>query len=317
MDVKNRLLSVVVFEDNEWLDKYCELINEGKKKEKKSNEPIQIHHILPRFFYKRLGVPVDNSLENTVELSFNQHILAHYLLYNCSLGDMKQANLNAFALLTRGKQIENFDAMDVEKQKEAYQKWIDSLSKAVICLETKEFYSSAKEACRKTGVDYSSISKCCKGRKLTAGGYHWKFFEDYNNNVEIKYIGGYKKHKKTRIQEPTLPIKVINLDTNKIYDSVSQAGRDTNTNESCIRDVLRGKCCTAGGYRWQRYEDYLAGKVIDTSRKKTKSVRNIETNATYPSIAEASRQMKIDKSQIARCCRGESKTAGGYHWEYA
>ena len=35
MDIKNKLLSAVVFEDNEWLDKYCELINEGKKKEKK------------------------------------------------------------------------------------------------------------------------------------------------------------------------------------------------------------------------------------------------------------------------------------------
>lgn len=317
MNIKDRLLLTSIFEDNEWLDKYCELVDKKEKKRKNLDERTQIHHILPRYYYKQLGIPIDNSLENTVELSFNQHILAHYFLYNCSLGGMKQANLGAFALLTGGKRIKNFDAIDLKEQKETYQKWVDSLSKSVICLETKEFYSSAKEACRRTGIDYSSISKCCKGRKLTAGGYHWKFFEDYNNNIEIEYIGGYKKRKKTKRQEPALPIKVINLDTNRVYDNVRQAGRETNTNESCIRDVLKGKCCTAGGYRWQRYEDYLAGKTVDTSRKKTKPVKNVETNAAYPSIAEASRQTKIDKSQIARCCRGESKTAGDYHWEYA
>lgn len=150
-----------------WIDQWRE------KEEKNPNELTQIHHILPRFFYKQLGIPVDNSSENTVELSLNQHILAHYFLYNCSLGDMKQINLGAFALLTKGEQIENFDAIDIEEQKRVYQKWLDSVSKKVLCLETKESYPSAKEACRKTGIDYSSISKCCKGRKLTAGGYHW------------------------------------------------------------------------------------------------------------------------------------------------
>ena len=120
MDIKNKLSSIPIFEDNEWLDKYCELVSE--EKEKNLDEPKQIHHILPKHYYKRLGIPVDNSSENTVELSLNQHILAHYFLYNCSLGIMKQTNLGAFVLLTRGKQIENFDAIDIEEQKEIYQK---------------------------------------------------------------------------------------------------------------------------------------------------------------------------------------------------
>ena len=40
-------------------------------------------------------------------------------------------------------------------------------------------------------------------------------------------------------------------------------------------------------------------------------------NIIYPSVAEASIQTKIHKDGIAKCCRGERKTAGGYHWEYA
>lgn len=36
-------------------------------------------------------------------------------------------------------------------------------------------YMSMKEAERQTGINYSSISKCCLGKGLTAGGYIWKF----------------------------------------------------------------------------------------------------------------------------------------------
>lgn len=31
------------------------------------------------------------------------------------------------------------------------------------------------EACRKTGVCYQNIYKCCKGKRETAGGFQWKY----------------------------------------------------------------------------------------------------------------------------------------------
>ena len=36
-------------------------------------------------------------------------------------------------------------------------------------------WPSVREAKRKLGIDNSSISRCCKGRQRTAGGYIWKF----------------------------------------------------------------------------------------------------------------------------------------------
>ena len=36
-------------------------------------------------------------------------------------------------------------------------------------------YDSAREAARKTGIDYGNISKCCNGRYKTAGGFIWKY----------------------------------------------------------------------------------------------------------------------------------------------
>ena len=47
--------------------------------------------------------------------------------------------------------------------------------KIVICIETQEKFSSEKEAQYKTGIDNSSIAKCCKGKRKTAGGYHWQY----------------------------------------------------------------------------------------------------------------------------------------------
>lgn len=49
------------------------------------------------------------------------------------------------------------------------------LSKKVLCIETGEVFESTKDACRKTGIVYSSISRVCNGKYETAGGYHWHY----------------------------------------------------------------------------------------------------------------------------------------------
>jgi hypothetical protein len=51
-------------------------------------------------------------------------------------------------------------------------------SKSVICIETNKVYSGTREAERDTGIEHSSISKCCKGKLKTAGGCTWKY--NYN-----------------------------------------------------------------------------------------------------------------------------------------
>ncbi len=47
--------------------------------------------------------------------------------------------------------------------------------KKVICLETKIEYASTKEAGKQNDVDPSCITKCCRGKRHTAGGYHWDY----------------------------------------------------------------------------------------------------------------------------------------------
>lgn len=47
--------------------------------------------------------------------------------------------------------------------------------KTVMCIETGRAYSSSREASRQLGIDNSGITKCCKGKRQTAGGYHWRY----------------------------------------------------------------------------------------------------------------------------------------------
>ena len=48
-------------------------------------------------------------------------------------------------------------------------------TKKVQCIETGEIFSSIANATRKYGGD---IKACVKGRQKTAGGFHWRYFEE-------------------------------------------------------------------------------------------------------------------------------------------
>lgn len=56
--------------------------------------------------------------------------------------------------------------------------------------------------------------------------------------------------------------------------------------------------------------------AFETELHKTKKVLCIETNIEYRSAREAERKTKICNSHISRCCNGNRKTAGGFHWKF-
>lgn len=48
-------------------------------------------------------------------------------------------------------------------------------SKPIVCVETNIFYFGLMEAERQTSVPHGNISKCLKGQRETAGGFHWQY----------------------------------------------------------------------------------------------------------------------------------------------
>ena len=49
--------------------------------------------------------------------------------------------------------------------------------KPVICIENQHVYPNAHVAHKETGIQQSSISNCCNGKAITAGGFHWFFLD--------------------------------------------------------------------------------------------------------------------------------------------
>ena len=77
MNLKEKLLSLDVVSDNEYLDKYVKLI-EYNRNTKREKFKTQMHHIVPRSYYKHCQKHVDNSKHNLVYLTHRNHVLAHY-----------------------------------------------------------------------------------------------------------------------------------------------------------------------------------------------------------------------------------------------
>ena len=59
-----------------------------------------------------------------------------------------------------------------------------SNKKKVKCVETEEVYESASEAMRQTGI--KNIDACARGKNKTAGGYHWEYVEEENEEEREK-----------------------------------------------------------------------------------------------------------------------------------
>lgn len=52
--------------------------------------------------------------------------------------------------------------------------------------------------------------------------------------------------------------KVINLDTEEVFNSIKEASNKFNLKDTHITRVCKGKRNKTGGYRWQYYEEYMA-----------------------------------------------------------
>ena len=75
-------------------------------------------------------------------------------------------------------------------------------------------------------------------------------------------------------------------------------------------------------HQWQKDNKEIFSNIIRENQKKAsearkKKVKCIEKNIIFESASEAARQLNLSSgSHISAVCRGERKTAAGYHWEF-
>ena len=126
----------------------------------------------------------------------------------------------------------------------------------VICTTTMEKFYSLKEAGEYYGVHHVNIGKCCKymrgddvkkvikhvGKLEDGTPLCWQYYEDYlENGIKTPEERDTSKVPRKRI---------ICLDTNITYESLTAASKETGIGSKSISHCLTGRSKTAGGYRW-------------------------------------------------------------------
>lgn len=80
------------------------------------------------------------------------------------------------------------------------------------------------------------------------------------------------------------------------------------------------KCAKCGkSYRMRLYAHKAGSRCpycgrTNNAKVHRKKVKNLDTGEIYDSLDEAAKAINRTPSNISACCRGKSKTAGGYHW---
>lgn len=98
----------------------------------------------------------------------------------------------------------------------------------------------------------------------------------------------------------------------KSTGNTNATGKHNISNDSKTRMLLAHKGKTSP-FKNKKHSAEAKSKL---SLNHSKKVICLETNEVYLSSLDASKKLNIP-NHIGRCCRGERKTCGGYHWKWA
>lgn len=94
-----------VFEYNQHFVEMMNIINRSRLNHPKEGHK---HHIIPRCWFKMNNIPIDNSKDNLVLLSYEDHIKVHKLAFLCAKGSTFKGKMAyAYHRLTKGDVVSN------------------------------------------------------------------------------------------------------------------------------------------------------------------------------------------------------------------
>jgi group I intron endonuclease len=103
----------------------------------------------------------------------------------------------------------------------------------------------------------------------------------------------------------------------RTFGSIEDATRETGADGSHICKVSKGERKTAGGFHWKfvQEEDVQTNEPLKFTTIQQWSFDLSTLIAEYDTIREASEASKADVRGISRCCKGNSRSAGGFKWK--
>lgn len=129
-----------------------------------------------------------------------------------------------------GYNIKSFDTVAINK-----------LERAIIDIDTGEIFSGTSECARQLGISQGDITRVCNRLSGSINGRRFMYVDEYEEKGIIEYIP-IENHGQSK--------KVKCIETNEIFESTHDAGREMNLNFRLISSVCNGKRKTTGGYHF-------------------------------------------------------------------
>lgn len=331
--LKQIFLNLGSFSDNEYLDKYCNLIFQHLDFPREIGK-TQRHHFIPICYYKQkynchsrkdAGLYARSDENNfIINLPYKNHILAHYYLSLFSEDRLLRGLFNAFDKQLRGnpnKGESNSEAtikkyladLELEKYQELYEKAKALEFRPIICIETQEVFKSIKDASRwlnSDGISKHRISApALRSNESTRGGYHWAYLEDVTKQDSLKAFKGKPPYFKF-----TRKIMIICIETQQLFESTKDVEKTFGFFKGSIRRVLNfpeKSNNLFGGYHWAYVDDVekiksmenFIGKPSETKEERRERIAaKIRQNSRPRTYSQEYREVLSKRSSKSVVC---------------
>ena len=134
------------------------------------------------------------------------------------------------------KQEENYD-------KEKIYKKFNIVCQLDLNGKLLNYWLNAEIASENTNTSVGNLRSCLVGQRKKANEFQWCYYKDLPNRINKKY----------EIKKQTKKVAQYDLEGNliKIFDSASQAAKETGTNLTKISAVCHGTRKTSNRYKWK------------------------------------------------------------------
>ena len=136
--------------------------------------------------------------------------------------------------------------------------------------------------------------------------YYIQKFDSFHNGYNSDRGGGFKK---------TIYQYNLTGELESTFQSLEEASKSSSISEESISHACIGDRKTSNGFYWTYTSTFDLKEDI---RKKKVILYDYEGELVkvFDSISEASKATEVNKSSIAKCCRGERKKAGDFIWKF-
>lgn len=207
---------------------------------------------------------------------------------------------------------------------------LKATARAVINLNTGEAFDTITLAGQKYDTAIGNILTAIKQKTLCCNCY-WAYSEQVQDRQSL--LKQYQNEYKKRNDKSWLKKKVVNLDTQQVFEGMTEAVATINCTKTTLSAAIRTKR-RCDGYYWaflkdieasgltiEQYRQQLINQItqkhnkIGYREKNDRRVINLNTGEVFDTAIEGCRKYNLSETSVGIACKKHQK-AGGYYWAY-